>query len=109
MADDPSPGETPAGTQSETPAPGQEPEGQEPDAEAFDKDRAMATIRKLREEAKAAAKAVKVFEALQKEQADAKLSQEERAQKRIAELEERETRLAQHVHEKAVRYDIALA
>jgi hypothetical protein len=103
--------------QPEPPAP--EPAKPEPDDEAFDKDRAMATIHKLREQEKAGKAAARErdelkarLEALEHE----KLSDQEKQAKRLADLEaekadwereRQETRLRLAVHDRASLLGIA--
>lgn len=109
MADTPTTaGETPA-TAPTTPPPGAaEDPGQEHEEEPFDKDRAMATIQKLRSEAKLATKQVKEYATQQKLAEDAKLSEQERLSKRVQELESRESSLQQAVRERTLRYEVVV-
>ena len=68
----------------------------EPAVEEFDKERAMATINKLREKEKEGAKAAKELEAYKKAEAErkqAELSETDRLKAQLAELEAKATRL----------------
>ncbi len=87
--------ETPDGETPETPVQGTETQEQ-PKEEEFDKDRAMNTIKKLRDEEKQWNKERKEFEALKAEKAkaeEAKLDEIQKANKRAEEAETKAQRL----------------
>jgi hypothetical protein len=86
--------ELPDGEMPEKPA--QVADKQEPKEEEFDKDRAMNTIKKLRDEEKQWSKERKEFEALKAEKAkaeEAKLDEIQKANKRAEEAEQKVQRL----------------
>lgn len=89
-------------------APDDAPEEAGEEDEAFDKERAMATIKNLRDQAKLATKQIREYTAQQKLAEDAKLSEQERLSKRVAELESRESSLQQAVRERTLRYEVAV-
>lgn len=79
--------------------------------EEFDRERAMKTIRTLREEAKAAVKQIKEAETLRarvKEIDDAKLSEQERLTKRAEEAETKLTQAQKHTQDRINRYEVQL-
>lgn len=99
--------------------PGQEPgavgdgdgDGEGAAGEPFDRDRAMATIRKLREEAKAAVKQLKEVDALKarlQEYDDAKLTEQERTAKRLQQLEAELEFERTERRERTNRYEVQL-
>lgn len=90
-----------------TSTPGETPEGEE----EFDRERAMKTIRTLREEAKAAVKQLKEMDQLRarvKEIDDAKLSEQERLTKRASELEQQLSQTQKQAQERINRYEVQL-
>ncbi len=96
---------TPA-TQSVTP--GQDPEGE---GEAFDAERAMSLIRKLRQEAKEATAQMKELEQLRAEKKaadEAKLSEQERQANRIKQLEAEVEHERTERQERTNRYEVQL-
>lgn len=79
--------------------------------EEFDRERAMKTIRTLREEAKAAVKQIKEVETLRarvKEIDDAKLSEQERLTKRAEEAETKLTQTQKQTQDRINRYEVQL-
>jgi len=77
----------------------------------FDRERAMKTIRTLREEAKAAVKQIKEVETLRarvKEIDDAKLSEQERLTKRAEEAETKLTQAQKQTQDRINRYEVQL-
>ena len=98
-----------AGAAAETPAQGAG--GFELEGERFDQERALATIRKLREFEKSAKAQLKELETLrtQAKTADAaKLSDQERLTQRVAELEQTLADAQTQHQERTVRYEVLL-
>ncbi len=86
-------------------------EGQETEEE-FDKERALATIRKLRESEKLAKQYAKELESLRgqlKQHEEAKLSETERLRQRVAELQGESKAKAITIQEKVTKYSVMLA
>jgi len=80
--------------------------------EVYDKNRAMATIHKLREQEKLAKQQTKELEALRaeaKKHQDAELSETDKLRKRVAELELQEVESQRERQERIVRYEVMLA
>jgi hypothetical protein len=89
-----------------------DPDGQAPEGEEFDKDRALATIRKLRENEKQAARERKELEQLRaarKADEEAKLSEQERLSKRVAELEAERAKEREQMRDRTTRYEVRIA
>jgi hypothetical protein len=112
MADDASQGQVPDARGQEpqqTPpqeaAPADARDGQEPEPERFDAE----YVRRLRAEAAEYRKRLREFEQAQKAAEEAKLSGEERLQKRLSELERAEATWQQERQERTLRYETLLA
>ena len=80
--------------------------------EPFDKDRAMATIRTLREQeklAKTQAKELEILRAQAKTQADAQLSEADKLRAKVSDLERQAADRDRKRQERVVRYEVMLA
>ena len=82
----------------------QQAQEQEAQEQQFD----AAYVRKLRAEAAENRKRLRELEAKVKADEDAKLTEQERLQKRIAELERKDTEYQQTLQERTVRYEVML-